>query len=150
MPTRPHQSILEPLPAITRGALRRNESSTHRDLSAFERRVPRSIPLYQPPYQLEGQTLADVLRHASTSATVLLPSFTPISTATANAVSTSVSIPVPTRESPTPLSSPIMSVHSSPVSVTVSITVAPSPPALSAWEPPSLEEFLADIESRRH
>jgi hypothetical protein len=39
-PSRLHQSVLEPLTAQTRGTPRRNEASTRRDLSAFERRIP--------------------------------------------------------------------------------------------------------------
>ena len=105
--------------------------------------MPPSVPQPQP-LQSQGQTLVEVLRHANTSSiTVSVPTSTPAT----NAVTTSVSVSVPT---PTPLSSPILSHLSSPVSVTVSITMAPSPPPpQSAWQPPSLEEFLADIERRR-
>jgi hypothetical protein len=45
---RPYQSVLEPLTAQTRGALRRNGASTRRDPSAFERHVPPSVPRFQP------------------------------------------------------------------------------------------------------
>jgi len=45
--SRPYQSVLEPITAQTRGAPRRNEASTQQDPSAFERRVPRSIPCFQ-------------------------------------------------------------------------------------------------------
>ena len=51
---RPHQSVLEPLIAQTRGAPRKNEASTRRDPSAFERPVPPSIPRFQPDRQHEG------------------------------------------------------------------------------------------------
>jgi hypothetical protein len=158
---RPYQSVLEPLPAQTRGAPRRNEASTRRDLSAFERPVLPFVRQPQPLHQSQGQTLAEVLGQVNTSVTVSIPASTP---ATAP-VTTSVSVSIP---APTLVSSPTPSCLSSPVSVTVSITLArsplqssppqspppqsPPPQSLSpkpVWQPPSLEEFLADIERRR-
>src|SRR5579871_5040751 len=139
LPPRPNQSVLEPLPAKTRGARRKNEASTQRDPSAFERRVPPSLPQSQPLHQSQGQTLSEVLRHLKTSVTVSIPTSTPA----ANLVTASVSMSVPT---PTPISSPTRSHLSSPASVTESVTMAPS--QQPAWQSPSLEEFLADIERR--
>lgn len=137
---RPHQSVLEPLPAQTRGAPRKNETSTRRDPSAFERRVLPTLQS-QPPRQSSGQTLSEVLQHVNTSVTASIPTPTPA----VNPVSTSVSVSVP---APAPVSSPIPSHLSSPVSVTASVAMAPSPQQ-PAWKPPSLEEFLADVERRR-
>jgi hypothetical protein len=158
--TRPYQAVLEPLVAQTRGAPRRDGASTRRDPSAFERRVP--------PFrsQSQGQTLTEVLQHVNTSVTVSMPQPTPATTA----VTTSVSLSIPAY-TPAPVSSLIRShsppppppsvsvsipepvllsspVLSSPVSVTVSVTMALSPPP-AVWQPPSLEEFLVDIERRR-
>ena len=87
LPPRPNQSVLEPLPAKTRGAPRKNEASTRRDPSAFERRVPPSLPQSQPLHQSQGQTLSEVLRHLNASVTVSIPTSTPA----ANPVTTSVS-----------------------------------------------------------
>src|SRR5579871_5252595 len=140
LPPMPNQSVLEPLPAKTRGAPRKNKASTRRYPSAFERRVPPSLPQSQLLHQSQGQTLSEILRHLNTSVTVSIPTSTPA----ANPVTTSVSMSVPT---PTPISSPTPSHLSSPASVTVSVTMAPS--QQSAWQPPSLEEFLADIERRQ-
>jgi hypothetical protein len=134
---RPCQSILEPLTAQTRGAPRRNEASTRRDPSAFERRVPTSMPCFPPCHQSQGQTLAEALQQVDTSVTVSVPN----SALVADPVTTciSVSIPVPAALPATsPWSSP-------PVAVAVSVTMA-SPPV---WQPPTLEEFLADVEGRR-
>jgi hypothetical protein len=47
---RPHSSVLEPLIAQTRGGPRRNDASTRRNPSAFEQRVPPSVPQFQPHY----------------------------------------------------------------------------------------------------
>src|SRR5579871_3898715 len=116
---RPNQSVLEPLPAKTRGAPRKNKASTRRYPSAFERRVPPSLPQSQLLHQSQGQTLSEILRHLNTSVTVSIPTSTPA----ANPVTTSVSMSVPT---PTPISSPNPSHLSSPASVTVSVTMAPS------------------------
>jgi hypothetical protein len=59
---RPYQSVREPLPAHTRGRPRRNEASTRRDPSAFERLVPSSTSQWQPYPEPQGATLADILR----------------------------------------------------------------------------------------
>jgi hypothetical protein len=94
--SRPYPSILEPLVAQTRGAPRKNEASTRRDLSAFEQRVPPSIPRFQPSHQSQGQTLAEALQHVNTSVTVSIPS----STSVADPVTTCISVSMP---APTPL-----------------------------------------------
>lgn len=135
---RPHHSTLEPLTTQTRGGIRRNEASTRRDPSAFERRVPPSIPHFQTHHQPYGQTLAEALQQVNASVTVSIPT----STASANPVSTCVSVSMPAPALLPTLTSPR---SSPPVAVAVSVTVA-SPPA---WRPPSLQEFLADIERRR-
>jgi hypothetical protein len=138
LPPRPHHSVLEPLTAQTRGGLRRNEASTRRDPSAFELRVPPSVPHFQPHHQPHGQTLAEALRQVNTSVTVSIPTSAP----SVNAVTTCVSVSIP---APAPIP-PLTSLRSSPpVAVAVSLTMAPSP----AWQPPSLVEFLADIERRQ-
>jgi hypothetical protein len=77
-------------------------------------------------------------------------------------VTTSISVTIPATVSLpvfTPSSSPVLSYISlsPPLSIAVSVTVAQTPPQQSpppqsspqpAWQPPSLEEFLADIEHR--
>jgi hypothetical protein len=135
---RPHQSVLEPLIAQTRGAPRKNEASTRRDPSAFERPVPPSIPRFQPDSQHEGQTLAEALQHVSTSVAVSIPRSAPGTGPVTTCISVSIPAPAPLASLTSPLSSP-------PVAVAVSVTMA-SPPV---WQPPTLEQFLADIEGRR-
>jgi hypothetical protein len=135
---RPYQSVLEPLTAQTRGAPRRNEASTRRDPSAFERRVPPSIPRFQPYNQSQGQTLAEALQQVNTSVAVSVPTSAP----GAGPVTTCISVSIP---APAPLPAPTSLQPSPPVAVAVSVTMAPSP----VWRPPPLEEFLADIEGRR-
>jgi hypothetical protein len=75
---RPYQSVLELLTAQTRGAPRRSEASTRRDPSAFERRVPPSMPHFQPYHQSQGQTLAEALQQVNTSVTVSIPNPTSV------------------------------------------------------------------------
>jgi hypothetical protein len=135
---RPHQSTLEPLTAQTRGAPRRNEASTRRDPSAFERHAPPSVPRFQPYYESEGQTLAEALQQVSTSVTVSVPTSAPGAGPVTTCISVSIPAPAPLAPLPPLCSSP-------PVAVAVSVTMAPSP----VWRPPTLEEFLADIEGRR-
>ena len=135
--TRPYQSVLEPLTAQTRGAPRRNEASTRRDPSAFERRVPPSMPRFQPYHRSQGQTLAEALQQVNTSVTVSIPN----SASAADPVTTCISVSIP-APAPLPATSPW---SSPPVAVAVSVTMA-SPPV---WQPPTLEEFLADVEDRR-
>ncbi|KAK7178632.1 hypothetical protein PSPO01_15326 [Paraphaeosphaeria sporulosa] len=135
---RPYHSILEPLPAQTRGGPRRNEASTRRDPSAFERRVPPSSSQFQPSYEPQNLTLAEVLRQVSTSVTVSAPT----SVVNAGPVTTCISLSIP---APAPTPSVVYPRSSPPMAVAVSVTVA-SPPA---WRAPSLQEFLADIENRR-
>ena len=60
LPLRLYQHVLEPLPVQGRGRPRRNESSTRRDPSAFERPV---LPTIQPA----RQTLAEILLQTSTA-----------------------------------------------------------------------------------
>jgi hypothetical protein len=136
--SRPYQSVLEPLTAQTRGAPRRNEASTRRDPSAFERSVPPSIPRFQPQHESQGQTLAEALQQVSTSVTVSIPTSAPDT----GPVTTCISVSIP---APAPLPPPISLRSSPPVAVAVTVTVA-SPPA---WQPPSLEEFLADVAGRQ-
>ena len=136
--SRPHQSVLEPLTAQTRGAPRKNEASTRRDPSAFERHVPPTIPRFQPYHESQGQTLAEVLQQVNASVTVSVPTSAPGATP----VTTCISVSIP---APAPLPPPTSLRSSPPVAVAVSVTMAPSP----AWRPPTLEEFLADIEGRR-
>ena len=135
--TRPYQSVLEPLTAQTRGAPRRNEASTRRDPSAFERRVPPSMPRFQPYHRSQGQTLAEALQQVNTSVTVSIPN----SASAADPVTTCISVSIP-APAPLPATSPW---SSPPVAVAVSVTMA-SPPV---WQPPTLEEFLAEVEDRR-
>ncbi|CAN9448765.1 unnamed protein product [Alternaria alternata] len=135
---RPHQSVLEPLTAQTRGAPRRNEASTRRDPSAFERHVPPSIPHFQPYYETQGQTLAEALRQVSTSVTISIPTSAP----DMGPVTTCISVSIP---APAPLPPPTFLRSSPPVAIAVSVTAASQP----AWQPPTLEEFLADIAGRR-
>ncbi|KAF2844539.1 hypothetical protein T440DRAFT_473290 [Plenodomus tracheiphilus IPT5] len=136
--SRPYQSVLEPLTAHTRGAPRRNKSSTRRDPSAFERYVPPSIPHFQPYHESQGQTLAEALQQVSTSVTVSNPTSAPDT----GPVTTCISVSIP---APAPLPPPTSLQLSPPVAVAVSVTVASSP----VWQPPSLEEFLADVAGRR-
>ena len=131
---RPYQSVLEPLIAQTRGAPRKNEASTRRDPSAFERPVPPSIPRFQPHYRSQGQTLAEALQQVSTSVTVSMPTSAPDT----GPVTTCISVSTP---APAPLPPPISLRPSPPVAVAVTVTTA-SPPA---WQRLSLEEFLADV-----
>lgn len=133
--SRPYQSVLEPLPAQTRGAPRRNEALTRRDLSAFERSVPPSAPRFQPYHQSPGQILAEALQQVSTSVTVSIPTSGP----GAGPVTTCISVSIP---APAPLPHPISLPSLTPVAVAMSVTAAP--PLI--WQPPSLEEFLVDIE----
>ena len=133
---RPYYAILEPLTAQTRGGPRKNEASTRRDPSAFERRVPPSP--FRPHEEPQDQTLAEVLRQVNTSVTISGPA----SAASAGPVTTCISLSIP---APAPIPTTSSPRLSPPVSIAVSVTVA-SPPA---WRAPSLQEFLADIESRR-
>lgn len=135
---RPHHSVLEPLPAQTRGGPRRNEASTRRDPSAFERRVPPSLPQFRPYGEPQGQTLTEALRQVTTSVTASAPT----SAASVNPVTTCTSLSIPAPASMPTLTNPR---SSPPVAVALSVTVAPPP----AWRAPSLQEFLADIERRR-
>jgi hypothetical protein len=159
---RPHRSIQEPLPALPRGFARRNEASTRRDPSAFERPIPPSIPRPQPLQQSQGQNPSSTLQPVNTSVTVSVPTsitaIAPVTTSVSVTIPDTVSLPIST-----PSSSPVLS-HislSPPLSITVSVTVARTPPQSPpqqstlpqsspqpAWQPPSLEEFLADIEYR--
>jgi hypothetical protein len=136
--SRPHSSVLEPLIAQTRGGPRRNDASTRRNPSAFEQRVPPSIPRFQPHYQTQGQTLAEALQEANTSVTISVPTPEPGT----NLVTTCISVSIP---APAPLPPPTSLRLSPPVAVAVSVTVTPPP----VWQPPTLEEFLVDIERRK-
>lgn len=100
--------------------------------------MPPSIPRFQPHYESQGQTLAEALQQVSTSVTVLIPTSAPDT----GPVTTCVSVSIP---APAPLPPPISLRSSPPVAVAVTVTVA-SP---LAWQPPSLEEFLADVAGRQ-
>ena len=118
--SRPHSSVLEPLIAQTRGGPRRNDASTRRNPSAFEQRVPPSIPRFQPHYQPQGQTLAKALQEANTSVTISVPTPEPGT----NLVTTCISVSIP---APAPLPPPTSLRLSPPVAVAVSVTVTPPP-----------------------
>lgn len=142
---RPYQSIREPLLARTRGAPRRNESSTRRDPSTFEQPVPpSSLP------QSTGQTLPEILQSLDTSVTVTIPE----STLATSTVTTSISASIPALAGPDLVASPPSSQSSIRSTIHVAVTVAQSPPQppppQRTWRPPSFDEFLADIEDRRH
>ena len=64
---RPYQFVLEPLPVQSRGAPRRNEASTRRDPSAFERRVPA-----RPSTQSQPGTLTEVSQQIETTTSTSL------------------------------------------------------------------------------
>ena len=175
IPLRPFEHIREPLPMPGRGRPRRNESSTRRDPSAFERPVPPTAP--QAP-----QTLAEFLNQISTAqqlvsrpsssgssitisipvtisapvsapitisvpVTVSSPSLSPVSVSVPLSISAPVSAPI-SISAPVTVSSSASSSASSP---TPEPALQPdSEPALQpAWIPPTLEEFLADIERQR-
>jgi hypothetical protein len=177
VPPRPYQTIREPHPAQTRGRPRRDEASTRRDPSAFERRVPASTTIAAS--QSQGETLAEILSGIAggladpiAGAVITATSASAAATVTASA---SASMPLaalspafrlaprlsPERDQALSRSaSPVPSQVSINVSITLSspstrshITVA-SPATEPAREPAkaplSLEEFLADIEYRRH
>ncbi|KAG9189955.1 hypothetical protein G6011_06823 [Alternaria panax] len=133
-----HSSVLEPLIAQTRGGSTRNDASTCRDSSAFEQCVPPSVPRLQPHHQPQGQTPAEAVREANTSITVSVPTPEPGINLVTTRMSVSVAAPAPLPP-PTSLGLP------SPVAVTVPVPVTPPP----VWQPPTLEEFLVDIERRK-
>ncbi|OWY49387.1 Transcription factor FAR1-related protein [Alternaria alternata] len=136
--SRPHCSVLEPVIAQTRGGPGRNDALTRRDPSAFEQRVPLSVPRVQPHYQPQGQTLAEAVQEANTSVTVSVPTPEP----GIDLVTTSISVSIP---APAPLPPPTSLRLSPPVAVAVPVTVTRP----SVWQPPTLEEFLVDIERRK-
>jgi hypothetical protein len=164
---RPHQSFQEPLIAQTRGAPRRDEASTRRDPSAFERRVPPSTPQFHPLGQAQGQTLAEALQHAAGSivmsaltsapAAYSVPAPAPATVPVTLDVPVTVTVPI-TVDVPasTPVSS-LSSISSSPSTLSNIIVTTPQrlrsgsvpSPVQPRSTPPSLEEFLADIERRR-
>ncbi|XP_014549998.1 hypothetical protein COCVIDRAFT_32171 [Bipolaris victoriae FI3] len=90
------------------------------------------------PQLLCGQTLVEALQQVSTSVTVSVPTSLPGAGPVTTCISVSIPAPAPLPSLTSPRSSP-------PVAVAVSVTMAPSP----VWRPPTLEEFLADIEGRR-
>ena len=205
-----YQSVREPLPVQTRGRPRRNEASTRRDLSAFERHVLPSISQWQPHPKSQGATLTDVLRQEASrsqsqsvteplalsqsqalsqvlslcqtqaeaqsqalsqsqaltqslvntvqqqvsqtqplvSVTIPLNTTTPLVSVSDNVPAVSVSsAPHLQLDSPISSSSTTTVRFSSPESVvTISVSVSPR---TRRWQPPTLEEFEADIERRR-
>jgi hypothetical protein len=134
-PPRPHQFILDPLVARTRGAPRKNEASTRRDPSAFERPVPaRSSPS-------ELGTLKEVIRHTETTTrTSMSPNGIPMTTTSISESQTAVYV------SSSPGSRPSSSSDVSSLALD-----EPLDPQQPIWQPPSLEEFEEDIRRReRH
>jgi hypothetical protein len=162
MSPRPHQHTLEPLPVSGRGRPRRDEASTRRDPSAFEQPVPPTA------HQSPPRSLAEILQETITampstsqptpvsisiSAPITVSLSTPITAPIYVSVPISIPISVPispvTASPPSTSSSPKSSVSIN-VSVPVSINMTPQqPPQQSGTYPPTLEEFLVDIESRR-
>jgi len=152
VPPRPNQYILEPLSIQSRGPPRRNEASTRRGPSAFERRVPATAT------QPQSGALAQVMQHIETT------THTSISTAGIPVTTVSVSISTPAMAGSSPphaspthgiqLFSPMdsSSPESRPCSPTHASTTPPDGAPASqqpAWQPPSLEDFEADIRRRR-
>jgi hypothetical protein len=146
MSPRPHERILEPLAVPGRGRPRRDEASTRRDPSAFE------LPVPPTAHQSPPRSLAEILQETITA----LPSIQSLFLY----LLLLYLLLYPYRISPVAVSPP--STFSSPnssisisVSVPVSITMTPSqqppqqPPEPSRTYPPTLEEFIADIERRR-
>ena len=133
----PLQSLPEPLTAQTRGAPRKNEASTHQGLSALEG-DELCFTRSQPYLQTQSQTLDKTPHQVHISATVS----TPTSGLNADAVTASIPVSIPAH-TPLPPSTSLRS--SPPVTVAMSAAMTPSP----IWQPPSLEDFLADIESRK-
>ena len=172
IPLRRFEHIREPHPIQGRGRPRRNESSTRRDPSAFERPVP-------PTASQASQSIADYLNQllaaepsvsrpdsggspitVAVSLNISAPVSAPISMSVPVTVSSpvlpSVSVSVPLTIS-APVSAPIS--ISAPVSISSSTSSPPTPETVPqpdsepvqqpSWNPPTLEEFLADIEQLR-
>ena len=132
------QSLPEPLTAQIRGATRKNEALARQDLSALEGHELCSTTRSRPYRQSQSPILDEALHQVNTSATV--------STATSglnvDSVESCISVLDPARA---PLPPPTSLRSSPPVTVPISAAMATSP----IWQPPSLKNFLADIESRK-
>ena len=116
MPPRPFEHIMDPLPTNPRGRPRRNEASTRRDPSAFERPVPPTFP-QNPP-----QSLTEYLRQISTTQepTLLLSLFLLMYLLLLpSSISASISITISVS------SSSVSSRQSSPGFVNISVTLSP-------------------------
>jgi hypothetical protein len=151
-PSRPHQFTLEPLPVLSRGATRKNEASTRRDPSAFERPVPATHST-QPP----SEALQEAIRHVETTTrTSLSPSGMPVTTTAVSTTETAiyVSSPAPSASSAHRSLSPQSTFPQYGIDVSSPINSTPPESVVSAspppvWQPPSLEEFEEDIRRRR-
>jgi hypothetical protein len=110
LPLRQFETVLEPLTAQTRRPLRRDEGSTRRDPSAFERRVPST--------KSQGQSV-----NINTSVNMSTPTSGPVTTVV------SMSIPAP---APNPVSSASPLRSSSPLSITVSVSRHSTPPHVAS------------------
>lgn len=151
VPPRPNQFILEPLPIEPRAPPRRNEASTRRGLSAFERTVPATTTV--PPSAVATETTQ---RTETTTRISLSPEGVPVTTVSMSESQTATSVTAPPY---TFLRGGIR--LSSPMDSSSSMGPASSPPPAfpapsrvsdlepSSHAPPSLEEFEADIRRRR-
>lgn len=101
--------------------------------------MPPSNPSFRPQLQSHGPTLTKYLQGVSTSAGISAPAAADSVRSSTTCVSVSIPapVPMPVTISSSPLSSP-------PVGNALPVTVA-SP---ATWHPPTLEEFIADVEHR--
>jgi hypothetical protein len=163
LPPRPHQHVLDPPTLRSRTGTKRDDSSTRREPSAFERPVPPTASI------APGSALAEFLAECGSQC-----GSQPEAENMTMSITAPGSQPITLHITPSPDTSPSFS----PVSVTLSVTVSPSrqstrheqpvehppPPytrlpspdeiSLSPSTPkpdwyPTLEEFVADIEQRR-
>lgn len=145
MPPRPYQFVREPPTIRPKGGVRRDDASTRRDPSAFERQVPANIPQQRELITEALHSVEPIIQAAAA-----IPARVPTTT------SISMSIPTVAPVSSAPLiqqhsstfSTPPATRLSSPASITISISVTSSP-RQAPWQPPSLEEFEADIRRRQ-
>jgi hypothetical protein len=134
MPERQYQFVRDPPTIQRRGRARKDDASTRRDPSAFEQPVPANITLQQ-------ELITDVLRSVEpiVQAAAAVPARVPVTTSISASIPASA--PVPSTPPTTRLSSP-----ASVVTISISVT---SSPRQAPWQPPSLEEFEADIRRRQ-
>lgn len=128
LPARPNQYVLEPRTVQGRGRPRRNESSTRRDPSAFERRVAPS----QPPLQV--QTIAEILAQTGAARVLVQRAQLPIT------LPTTFRVPPPLLNSladplPAPLDDPLPSLLPA-ISPLASPAASPADPP--TYPPPRL------------